>query len=52
MLRTLSAICFIFALLTTSTFRASAQVYPYRDGTPGVTGYRSESHGRGHDSGK
>jgi len=29
-------------LITTSTARVSAQVYPYRDGTPGVTGYRSE----------
>src|ERR1700756_5551384 len=40
MLRTLSALCFI--LITTNAFQASAQVYPYRDGTPGVTGYRSE----------
>jgi len=29
-------------LLAASTSRVSAQVYPYRDGTPGVTGYRSE----------
>ena len=29
-------------LMTASAFRASAQVYPYRDGTPGVIGYRSE----------
>jgi uncharacterized damage-inducible protein DinB len=40
MLRTLAALWFI--LITTTAFRASAQVYPYRDGTPGVTGYRSE----------
>jgi uncharacterized damage-inducible protein DinB len=40
MLRTLSALGFI--LITTTAFRVSAQVYPYRDGTPGVTGYRSE----------
>ena len=40
MLRTLSALCFI--LITTTAVRVSAQVYPYRDGTPGVTGYRSE----------
>lgn len=40
MLRALSALCFI--LLTAAAFPASAQVYPYRDGTPGVTGYRSE----------
>src|SRR5579862_2207361 len=40
MLRTffiLYLICMI-----TSGVRTSAQVYPYRDGTPGVTGYRSE----------
>jgi uncharacterized damage-inducible protein DinB len=29
-------------LATTTALRVSAQVYPYRDGTPGVTGYRSE----------
>jgi hypothetical protein len=40
MLRTLSALCFI--LITTTALRVSAQVYPYRDGTPGVSGYRSE----------
>ena len=28
--------------MTTRAVRVSAQVYPYRDGTPGVTGYRSE----------
>jgi uncharacterized damage-inducible protein DinB len=40
MLRILSALCLI--VMTTSAVRMSAQVYPYRDGTPGVTGYRSE----------
>ena len=40
MLRTLSALGFI--LITTTALHVSAQVYPYRDGTPGVTGYRSE----------
>ena len=29
-------------LMAASAFRVSAQEYPYRDGTPGVTGYRSE----------
>jgi len=29
-------------LVTVTAVRVSAQVYPYRDGTPGVTGYRSE----------
>ena len=29
-------------MITTSAVRTSAQVYPYRDGTPGVSGYRSE----------
>ncbi len=29
-------------LLVGSSIPVSAQVYPYRDGTPGVTGYRSE----------
>ena len=38
MLRT--ALCLI--VMTTCTVRIAAQVYPYRDGTPGVTGYRSE----------
>jgi hypothetical protein len=28
--------------MTTRAVRVPAQVYPYRDGTPGVTGYRSE----------
>lgn len=30
------------AVMTMSAIHSSAQVYPYRDGTPGVTGYRSE----------
>lgn len=29
-------------LVIAGSIRVSAQVYPYRDGTPGVTGYRSE----------
>lgn len=29
-------------LLTAAAGRVNAQVHPYRDGTPGVTGYRSE----------
>ena len=29
-------------MVSASAVRVSAQVYPYRDGTPGVTGYRSE----------
>src|SRR6185437_10435335 len=40
MLRLLSALSLI--VMTTSAIGTSAQVYPYRDGTPGVTGYRSE----------
>ncbi len=40
MSRTLLALSLI--LFTASSVRVSAQVYPYRDGTPGVTGYRSE----------
>jgi uncharacterized damage-inducible protein DinB len=40
MRRILSALCLI--LVVTGAVRISAQVYPYRDGTPGVTGYRSE----------
>lgn len=40
MLRILCALCLI--VMTTSAVPVSAQVYPYRDGTPGVTGYRSE----------
>ena len=40
MARVYAVACFI--LLLTSALGVSAQVYPYRDGTPGVTGYRSE----------
>lgn len=40
MLRAVFVVCLIVA--TTTAVRMSAQVYPYRDGTPGVTGYRSE----------
>jgi len=40
MKRILFAIClFVF---TAAAFRVAAQVNPYKDGTPGVTGYRSE----------
>jgi|SRR5580658_321439 uncharacterized damage-inducible protein DinB len=38
--RIFSAICLF--LLTATAARVTAQVHPYRDGTPGVTGYRSE----------
>jgi len=31
-----------FALLTISALRATAQVNPYKEGTPGVTGYKAE----------
>jgi len=34
------AVCFLTILM--GAIGVSAQVYPYRDGTPGVTGYRSE----------
>ena len=34
------ALCLLLA--TISTVRLAAQVNPYKDGTPGVTGYRSE----------
>src|SRR5471032_1534267 len=43
MKRILPAFCFF--VLTSGTLPATAQlqqVHPYRDGTPGVTGYRSE----------
>ena len=40
MLRILSVLCLV--VMTTGAVRVSAQVYPYRDGTPDVTGYRSE----------
>ena len=36
----LSALCLF--VLTVGTVRVAAQVNPYKDGTPGVTGYRSE----------
>lgn len=35
-----SALCLL--LLTAGTVRVAAQANPYKDGTPGVTGYRSE----------
>jgi uncharacterized damage-inducible protein DinB len=38
--RLLTVLC--LALLTTAAVRVSAQVNPYKEGTPGVTGYRSE----------
>jgi uncharacterized damage-inducible protein DinB len=34
------ALCLL--VLATTTLRTTAQVNPYKDGTPGVTGYRSE----------
>ena len=40
MKRALSAIC--LSILAFGSLRAVAQVNPYKDGTPGVTGYRSE----------
>jgi uncharacterized damage-inducible protein DinB len=40
MKRILSAFCFF--LLTAGAVRVRAQANPYKDGTPGVTGYRSE----------
>lgn len=40
MSRILSALLLI--LVATTALHVCAQVYPYRDGTPGVTGYRSE----------
>ena len=43
MTRILSALCFF--VLTVGAVRSAAQlqqVHPFRDGTPGVTGYRSE----------
>ena len=33
---------FFLFVLTLAAVRLSAQVNPYKDGTPGVTGYRSE----------
>jgi uncharacterized damage-inducible protein DinB len=40
MKRLLSA--FYLFVLTTGAVRVAAQINPYKDGTPGVTGYRSE----------
>ena len=40
MKRVFTAVCFI--LLTSGAIRVAAQVNPYKDGTPGVTGYRAE----------
>jgi uncharacterized damage-inducible protein DinB len=40
MKRIFPALCLF--LLMAATNRVTAQVHPYRDGTPGVTGYRSE----------
>ncbi len=40
MKRILSALCLF--VLTTGAFRVAAQVNPYKEGTPGVSGYRSE----------
>jgi uncharacterized damage-inducible protein DinB len=40
MTRIFAAVCFF--VLTAAAARVTAQVNPYKDGTPGVTGYRSE----------
>ena len=40
MQRLFTAVCFM--LLTASAICVHAQINPYKDGTPGVTGYRSE----------
>jgi uncharacterized damage-inducible protein DinB len=40
MKRVLSTLCLL--VLTAAAVRVNAQVNPYKDGTPGVTGYRSE----------
>src|SRR3984893_7296878 len=40
MTRIFAAVCFF--VLTAEAARVTAQVNPYKDGTPGVTGYRSE----------
>ena len=37
-----SPIVLCLIVMMAGPVRVSAQVYPYRDGTPGVTGYRSE----------
>jgi hypothetical protein len=33
---------FFLCALTAGAAQVTAQVHPFRDGTPGVTGYRSE----------
>jgi uncharacterized damage-inducible protein DinB len=40
MIRIQLAVCLL--LLSAGAIHVSGQVYPYRDGTPGVTGYRAE----------
>ena len=40
MKRNFTAVCLL--LVAATAFRCAAQVNPYKDGTPGVTGYRSE----------
>ena len=40
MKRALAAVCLV--VLMSGVVRVAAQVNPYKDGTPGVTGYRSE----------
>ena len=40
MKRSLTAFCFL--VLAAGPLRVASQVNPYKDGTPGVTGYRSE----------
>jgi len=40
MKRAFAALCFL--VLISGAVRVAAQVNPYKDGTPGVTGYRSE----------
>ena len=40
MKRNFTAICLLLAAAT--AFRCAAQVNPYKEGTPGITGYRSE----------
>ena len=36
------AICLLVLLFAATDFKVQAQVNPYKDGTPGVSGYRSE----------
>src|SRR5690349_3411477 len=40
MQRRIAVVC--FAVLTLSSLRLTAQVNPYKEGTPGVTGYKAE----------